>query len=212
MHMPLEEGTRRDIAIVRALRLALGPQPLLMCDANNGYNLNLLKRVLIETADAGLYWFEEPFHEDARLYANLKDWMAARGLQTLIADGEGDASPRLIEWARDGLIDVVQYDVLRPGFSRWLDLGSQLDAWGVRSAPHHYGEPLGNYYGCHLAAAIEHLQPVEWDEAQLDGVDASAYHIIQGVVQVPQLPGFGLTLDTATFDRAVHRGGWSVSA
>jgi L-rhamnonate dehydratase len=117
MHMPLEEGTRRDIAIVRAVRDAAGPDARLMCDANNGYNLNLLKRVLSETADANLYWIEEPFHEDGTLYAHLKAWMQAEGLRVLIADGEGDASPRLLDWACDGLIDVVQHDILRPGFS-----------------------------------------------------------------------------------------------
>src|SRR5215211_2546117 len=50
-HMPLEEGTAREIAIVRAVREAVGPEPPLMLDANNGYNLNLTKRVLGETAD-----------------------------------------------------------------------------------------------------------------------------------------------------------------
>ena len=36
---------------------------------------------------------EEPFHEDAVLYRDLKDWLRAEGLTTLIADGEGEASP-----------------------------------------------------------------------------------------------------------------------
>ena len=55
--------------------------------------------------------------------------LAAEGLPTLIADGEGDASSHLLEWTRRGLIDVVQYDVRHPGFSRWLELGPMLDSW-----------------------------------------------------------------------------------
>ncbi len=51
-HMPLEAGTQRDIAIVRAVRAAIGPEPPLMLDANNGYNLNLAKRVLAEACRA----------------------------------------------------------------------------------------------------------------------------------------------------------------
>ena len=209
LHMPLEEGTQRDIAIVRAVRDAAGPDARLMCDANNGYNLNLLKRELSETADADVYWIEEPFHEDGTLYAHLKEWMHAVGLEVLIADGEGDASPRLLDWARDGLIDVVQHDILRPGFSHWLALGPALDACGARSAPHHYGEPLGNYYACHLAPGIDGFEAVEWDEASLDGVDASAYTICEGRVHLSPAPGFGLALDEDAFARRVREEGWS---
>jgi L-alanine-DL-glutamate epimerase-like enolase superfamily enzyme len=212
MHMPLEAGTRRDIWVIHAVREAVGPQGEVMIDANNGYNLNLAKRVLAETAGDRLYWMEEAFHEDGTLYAHLKEWLAAQGLHTLIADGEGDASPRLLDWARRGLVDVVQYDVLRPGFSRWLEVGPQLDAWGARSAPHHYGEPFGNYAACHLATAIRGFAFVEWDEATVPGLDASGYSISGGWVRVPDRPGFGLKLDLDLYGRAVREGGFVVTS
>lgn len=210
MHMPLEKGTRRDILVIRAVREAVGPDAPLMIDANNGYNVNLVKRVLGETADADVYWIEEAFHEDSRLYAYLKEWFAAEGLKTLIADGEGSASPHLLEWAQQGLVDVVQYDVLRPGFARWLELGPQLDAWNVRSAPHHYGEPYGNYAACHLRPAAQGFERVEWDDAAVPGMDASAYKIVDGEVHVPNLPGFGLRLDDAIYAQAVCETGFVV--
>ena len=83
-HMPMEQGTRRDIAIIHAVRAAVGPHAPLMIDANNGYTLNIAKHVLAETADAGVYWLEEAFHEDDVLYRDLKAWLAERGLATLI--------------------------------------------------------------------------------------------------------------------------------
>ena len=147
-HMPLEAGTQRDIAIVRAVRAALGPEPPIMLDANNGYTLNLAKHVLAETADCGIFWLEEPFHEDDILYQDLHNWLVQARLQTLIADGEGQADPRLLVWARAGLVDVVQYDIFSYGMTRWLTLGRELDAAGVRSAPHHYGAHYGNYVAC----------------------------------------------------------------
>lgn len=88
-HLPLEEGTRRDIAIVHAVREAVGPGCPLMLDANNGYNLNLTKRVLAETASCNIFWIEEAFHEDRILYLDLQAWLKAEGLDVLIADGEG---------------------------------------------------------------------------------------------------------------------------
>jgi L-alanine-DL-glutamate epimerase-like enolase superfamily enzyme len=210
MHMPLQAGMRRDIAVIRAVREAVGSEARIMIDANNGYNLNLAKWVLGETAGARVYWLEEAFHEDARLYQHLREWIDREGLATLIADGEGSASPHLLEWAVRGIVDVVQYDVFRPGFSRWVELGPQLDVAGVRSAPHHYGEPYGNYAACHLAAAIQRFEIVEWDEATVPGLDASGYAIHQGQVSVPDQPGFGLGLDDSVFTRAVQANGFVV--
>ncbi len=210
-HLPLEEGTRRDIAIVRAVREAVGAQSPLLLDANNGYNLNLTKRVLEETADCGVFWMEEAFHEDPVLYRDLRAWLGERNLPVLIADGEGQASPTLLDWAREGLVDVIQYDIFGYGFTRWLKLGQQLDAWGVRSAPHHYGGHYGNYASCHLAGAIRRFTYVEWDEVATPGLDASGYTIQEGYVSVPDTPGFGLSLDEAVFRRAVETNGFTVS-
>ena len=183
----------------------------MMLDANNGYNLNLAKHVLAETAGCGIFWLEEPFHEDDVLYHDLRAWLHQQRLAVLIADGEGQADPRLVQWARAGLVDVIQYDIFSYGFTRWLALGRELDAAGVRSAPHHYGSHYGNYAACHLAGAIRRFAYVEWDEATTTGIDASAYAIRDGWVLVPNTPGFGLTLDETAFQRAIASDGFSRS-
>lgn len=211
LHMPSEEGMRRDIAVVHAVRDAVGADAPLMVDVNNGWNVNLTKRFLEETAGCGIFWLEEAFQEDATLYGHLRRWMAEKGLPTLIADGEGGAPPWFLDWAREGLIDVVQYDVFSYGFTRWLSLGSQLDDWGVRSAPHHYGAHQGNYVTGHLASAIQGFTYVEWDEADAPGLDGSAYAVENGFVHLPDLPGFGLALDEDRFQNAVADGGWRVT-
>lgn len=211
-YLPLDQGTRRDIAVVRAVREAVGPGLPILLDANNGYNLNLTKHVLAETADCGIGWMEEPFHEDALLYEDLRAWLAQENLPILIADGEGDASPRLMEWAHDGIVDVIQYDIFSSGFTRWLATGKQLDVWGAKSAPHHYGGHLGNYYAAQLAGAIRGFTSVEWDEATTPGLDASGYAIHDGWVHLPNTPGFGLILDETVFQHAVATTGFSMDA
>jgi L-alanine-DL-glutamate epimerase-like enolase superfamily enzyme len=210
-HLPLEEGTRRDIAIVRAVRQAVGRDLPLMLDANNGYNLNLAKRVLLETADCNIFWLEEAFHEDRILYLDLQEWLQGQRLAILIADGEGDASPHLLAWAQEGVVNVIQYDIFSHGFSNWLQTSRQLDDWGVRSAPHHYGRHYGNYVACHLAGAIKNFSFVEWDEATTPGLDASGYVIREGRVFVPQAPGFGLKLDDTAFRQAIKREGFVIT-
>lgn len=209
-HLPPDAGTRRDIAVVRAVREAVGPEAALLLDANNGYTLNLTKRVLDETADCGIFWIEEAFHEDDILYQDLKEWLRDRGLPVRIADGEGLASPALMEWARRGLVDVLQYDILHPGFTRWLALGQEIAAWGTGAAPHHYGAFYGNYVTGHLNAALPNLLFVEWDEATVPGVDTSGYRVREGYVHLPNTPGFGLELDEETFRRAVAESGFTI--
>ena len=211
-HMPLDEGNRRDIAVVKAVRAALGPDCAIMLDANNAYNLNITKLVLAATADCNVFWMEEPFHEDDLVFQALRQWLDEQGLSTLIADGEGRAAVELLEWARAGWVDVIQYDIFSHGFSSWLRTGAQLDAWGIRSAPHHYGCHLGNYVSGHLAAAVAGFTFVEWDEAATPGLDASAYRVEEGQVIIPDAPGFGLELDDEVFRAAVKNGGYELRA
>lgn len=210
-HMSPEDGVQRDIAIIQAVRKAVGPHPPLMLDANNGYNLNITKQVLTATADCGIFWMEEAFHEDDVLYQDLQAWLKAQDLAVLISDGEGQADPRLLDWANKGLVDVVQYDYWGYGFTRWLQIGRVLDGWNVRAAPHHYGTHYGNYASGHLAAAIKGFTSVEWDEVETPGLDASGYVISEGTLTIPDKPGFGVILDNDVFQRAVAETGFTLS-
>lgn len=210
MHMELMEGTNRDIAIVNGIREAVGSECEIFIDANNGYNLNLTKHVLKETAHSRLLWIEEAFHEDEMLYRRLKEWMGEQGLETMITDGEGLASPRLVEWAEQGLIDAVQYDLRAYGLVQWLKLGARLDRSGIKSAPHNYSGFFGNYASCHIAPAIEGFLFAEWDEARIPGIETPGYELRGGRMAVPDAPGFGLQVDEAYFAGEVRDNGWSV--
>jgi L-rhamnonate dehydratase len=211
-HMPVDEGTQRDIAIIKAVRDAVDADSKVMIDANNGYNLNLTKQVLSETADCNLYWMEEAFHEDNILYEDLRAWLDKEGLNVLIADGEGQASPSLMQWAQDGLIDVIQYDVFSYGFTPWINTARQLDSWTVKSAPHHYGCHLGNFVSGHLATTIDNFTMVEWDDVTTEGIDTSRYNIQDGWIHIPNESGFGITLDDAIFQTAINDNGFRITS
>lgn len=231
VHLPTSDGLRRDVAVVNAVRAAVGPDAPIMADANNGYTFNLAREFLTKTADASVYWLEEAFWEDPMLFRRLRAWIAAQGLRTLIADGEGrgsvDASvpeladgvealvtapggpsPLLMDMAREGIVEVVQYDVFSPGLTRWLEIGPLLDGWGRLSAPHHYGTLYGNYASAHLGPAIGGFRFVEWDEAQTPALAAPGYRIVDGQVEVPPSPGFGLQLDEDLFLGSLREGGF----
>ena len=211
-HMPPLEGHRRDIAVIRAVRAAVGPDAAILIDANNGYTLNIAKYILSETADCNIFWLEEAFHEDDELYEDLHAWIEREGLSVLIADGEGAASPHLLDYAQRGIVDVIQYDIFSYGMTKWLETAPKLDAWNVRTAPHHYGAHLGNFVSGHLAAAIAGFAFVEWDELSTPGLDSSAYKVDDGHVHIPEAPGFGLKLDESLFQQAVAANGYVVKA
>lgn len=211
-HMPLEAGTARDIAVIRAVREAVGPDSTVMIDANNGWNLNITKNVLAETADANLYWVEEAFHEDNVLYEDLQGWLETEGLGVLIADGEGAADARVVPWAHEGLIDVVQTNIFARGLSAWRALAIELAADGVESSPHTYGGGVSNYVSSQLAASTEGVRFVEWDEASFAEVDASGFRIDEGEIVVPSSPGLGLELVADAFEAAVKAGGVTLLA
>ena len=93
-----------------------------------------------------------------------------------IAQGRGPSRPpvdnslgstvgQFQDFAREGVVDVVQQDVIVPGITRWLQMGPLLDSWGRKASPHHYGTLFGNYASAHLGPALPNFLFVEWDEA-----------------------------------------------
>jgi L-alanine-DL-glutamate epimerase-like enolase superfamily enzyme len=109
-------------------------------------------------------------------------------------------------------VDVLQWDVLVPGLTRWIEVSPKIVEWGRLASPHHYGTHLGNYHSCHLGLAVPNYGFVEWDEATTPGITAPGYAIEEGYATVPSAPGFGLELDEDTFGRAVRAGGFTVTA
>jgi L-rhamnonate dehydratase len=201
LHMPLEEGTRRDVAVVRAVREAVGPGARLMIDANNGYNYNLTIRVLHETRDCDIWWIEEAFHEDPVLYTHLRSWLRAEGMKILIADGEGVASPLMLQWALEGAVDCLQFSCREKGFTEWLRLGKLLRDVGRFAAPHNFGSHWTCFAAGHLAAVLG--CHVEWDAAErCPALDTSAFGPIRGgrVTLPVDKPGFGIVLNSEALE------------
>lgn len=206
--MEPEAGLDRDVAVIEGVRDAVGDRCGVLADANNGFTLNGTLRFLDRTRASRIGWIEEPFAEDDVLLAALREWIAAEELGVLVADGETATTGEAEELAHQGVLDVVQCDILQAGFSGWLRLGPTLDALGVASAPHHHGRYLGNYV--HLAAAVKGFRYVEWDEATVPGLAPCGYAFSQGRLRLSTEPGFGVDLDEEAFSQAVKAGGFDI--
>jgi D-galactarolactone cycloisomerase len=210
-YMERSAGDARDVAVTRLVR-ELHPQARILVDGNDGYAPEGICRYLQEVADCGLYWIEEPFVETADGLRQLRAAVSALSPATLIADGEsrngrlqdplgefGKWQPshleELLALARDGLLDVLLMDIGAMGFTAWRRLLPAVRAAGAQGSPHAWSEPFKTYYAAQLGCGLGGVPIVEGVPGRVDGVDDSGYLLRNGILSLPETPGFGLAID-----------------
>lgn len=192
--MPREEGLRRDIEVTRAVRAAY-PQARILVDANDGYDAAGFVRYLEAVADCDLFWVEEPFPETIADLAVLRECPALG--RTLVADGEYEPDvPALLELAGQKLLDVLLMDMVSYGLTAWRAIMPRLREIGVRASPHAWGVPLKTLYAAQVAAGLGNVVTIEGVPGTMEGLDCSGYALHEGVLSVPDAPGFGIALQT----------------
>lgn len=174
----------RDVERVKAVRRAIGPDRMLMVDANQGLTLDRARRFARRVEDCRLQWFEEPFPKhDLESYAQLR---TATEIPLAAGEREYGRAPfrRLLQ---TGAIDVIQPDLLRAGGATvWRSVAELTQAFQRRIAPHFYKE-----YDVHLAAACPNLVAVECFD-WLDPLLEHPLEIANGKAAIPDRPGFGV--------------------
>ncbi len=206
-------GLERDIEVLEATRSLTGPEARLLIDANNGYSPDEAREVLRRAGGFGLHWFEEPFPEDADETLALRRFIDESGHHALIADGEGAErrAEEFTEIVRSGGIDVVQFDMRALTLTRWLRYLSVIEETGSLAAPHNWGSHLAGFYIQQFGRGCAHFGMAEIDPMTVDGVEARGYRMVEGMMHVPDSPGFGLTLDSEAFGRACREAdGWAI--
>jgi L-rhamnonate dehydratase len=200
--MPREEGNERDVEVVKLIRKHAGPDILLGIDANNGYDLAGAKRLLDELADDKLAFVEELFPETVNECLELKAFIRERGWQTLVADGETQHELAAYgPFMEAGAIDVFQGDMNHFGPDGILQEASMAKPHGGRIAPHNWGSLIGFYMETHIGRAVKNFYRAEHDPLTSDAIVADGYRIEDGMVRVPDSPGFGLSIDEGALAR-----------
>ena len=189
-----------DAERVAAARAGAGPDFILAVDSNRGWPVDEAVRFarLIERHD--IRWFEEPCHwyDDAAMMAAVR-----RRTTIPINAGQSEISShgvrRLIE---AGAVDIVNFDASEGGgITEWRRAAALCAVHGVAVA--HHEEPQ---IAAHLLAAIPHGTYVEcfpdpardplWERLILNRAP-----IRDGIIAVPEGPGFGLALDWKLIDK-----------
>ena len=190
-----------DLARLRAVREAIGPDAALMVDANQAFTRDeaLRRTRLLEPLD--LTWIEEPLPaDDVRGHALLA---AATGIP--VAAGESLYSVgQFREYLSAGAVSVVQPDVARiGGITPWLKVAHLAEAFDVNVAPHFLME-----LHLSLAAAVPNGRWVEWIP-QLSLLTAVPVETAGGRAVAPSSAGLGIAWDQAAIEaHRVHRACW----
>ncbi len=202
--METEAGFARDLAVIRLIRQHAGPEVVLAADANNGYDLARSKRFLTELPDANLAFVEELFPEDVAQDLELKAFLRERKLPTLIADGETqDRLEPFKPLIAARAVDIYEGDINHFGIEGVLTEAAWAAAEGLQVSPHGWGSLVGFYMTLHVGRAITNYYRAENDPLDNSILIADGYDIRDGMVRVPEAPGFGLKLDEAKFAASI---------
>ncbi len=199
-----KEGLRRDIEVVRSVRSAIGSEPRLLVDANNGYRNDFAGawQFLLETKQQRLDWLEEVFPEDAELYRQLRHRMRQAGIRTPIADGENmraaeDFRP-YVEPER--LFDVMQLDIRTGGILDCRAMSQLGEPYGAQAVPHNWGSQVGLLMSLHLAKTQKNIMGAEDDRSTCAALNVRGYEFKDGAYTVSGEPGLGVTVNEDVYE------------
>ena len=182
------ENYRRDIHRVDAVRKAVGPDILLMVDANGRWDLPTAQRFGKAISDFDVFWFEEPiWYDDVAGHARL-----AEAIDTPIALGE---QLYLLDHFKSFLdakaLHFVQPDAVRlGGITEWLQVADLALANRLPVCAH-----VGDMAQIHLPLSIAHpactmLEYIPW----LRQCFTEPVTVRDGYFIPPEEPGANVTL------------------
>ena len=148
----LGDAPENDMKRMRAVREAFGDSLVILTDANIGYQLEDVRRVMPALDEIRAGWLEEPFPaHDYRSYKEAK--LLGR---TPLAAGENHYTRfefnRVIE---DGAITILQPDLSKcGGITEALRIAALASAWKLPIHPHSSMTGLNHAASIHFLAAI----------------------------------------------------------
>ncbi len=194
---------RKDYAMVEAAREVLGPDRELMIDVGMRWDAQTAIEHIESLRPLRPYWFEEPcFADEYETYAAIADahpW-------TRIVGGEQEYNRwgfrRLMEW---GKVKGIQPDLARNGgITETRKVAAIAQERGVPVFLHGWSTNVLLAANLHFIAATPNCRwleycmgdsPLRWEVTQ------ESLPVVDGVVQVPEGPGLGVTLNPATLSR-----------
>jgi D-galactarolactone cycloisomerase len=208
--MKIGLGASRDIQLVKAVREAIGPDILLMVDANHAYTAREAIPLGRKLEHLDVFWFEEPVApEDHQGYRDV-----CTALDLPVAGGEAEFT----RWGFRDLIANRCVDVLQPetcglgGITEYCKVLALAHTYFIPVVNHVWGSAVAVATNLHLLAALpdlpgaaEPVQPMlEYDttpnrfreELLVKPLDIPGQVKRNGGwVSLPPGPGLGIVID-----------------
>ncbi|WP_459615861.1 mandelate racemase/muconate lactonizing enzyme family protein [Bordetella sp. 2513F-2] len=190
---------RRDIARVQAVRAAFGDEVDLLVDANTGYTLEDVRRVMPAYDELGVGWLEEPFPAwDRHAYQ-----AAAQLGRTPLAAGENHYTRYEFQALMDdGAVRYAQPDLSKTGgITEGMRIAAMVSARKMTVNPHTSATAINMATSIHFLCAVDNPGYFEGDVTALNPfrdhlAGRQPYELdAQGCVSPLQGPGIGLQLD-----------------
>jgi L-alanine-DL-glutamate epimerase and related enzymes of enolase superfamily len=177
-----------DVARIRAVREAIGPDRRLMVDVNQAWNLKQTLRMAQRLEEFDLFWLEEPMP-----FQRVDDYVAATAAMSMpMCTGESNYyKDEILELAQRRATDFVMPDLMRMGgVTEWMKATRTCESLGATVTPHLFME-----HSAHLAAASPN---VVWQEYQpwWQPIMVHPVELVDGSIKLSDRPGFGIELDT----------------
>ena len=190
---------RRALAIVQAVRHAVGPDVEIMVEMHGRFTPSTAAAVARLLEPFNPAWIEEPTPPE-----NPLAYRTVRSATHLpIATGERAHTMEDIRgFIEGGLVDIVQVDLTHfGGFLAMKKLAGWADAYSLILAPHNVCGPVGTMANLHFAVATPNYKVLEHFNDFADSwvhelVDASPrIDPADGCFAVPERPGLGVRLN-----------------
>jgi L-alanine-DL-glutamate epimerase-like enolase superfamily enzyme len=197
--MPGEAGVERDIEAFKVVREAVGNNFNLMADANNGYEdeFKWALKFLVECLPHDMYWMEEIFPDSVEQYRRLHDALHEKNLGVRISEGENiqdieGFSPYLGK----NIYNIIQPDMRTVGFTNILRGSEMARQYGISLVPHNWQSEMGKIMSIHAAMIDKNISFAEDDRYDNFALDSSQYLFRDGQWIAPDLPGWGIQLNS----------------
>ncbi|GLZ03791.1 dehydratase [Actinomadura sp. NBRC 104412] len=191
------DETVRSIALVEAVRDAIGPECELLVEMHGRFSPATAIRLarLLEPYDPA--WLEEPCPPE-----NLKA-LAKVSAHTGLPIATGERIHDRIEFRE--LLELQAADIVQPdvghlgGIAETRKLAATAETYYVQLAPHNVGGPVLTAASLQLGVCVPNFKILEhfndFADARITSVAKGAPAVVDGYFAVPQAPGLGVELD-----------------
>jgi len=204
MKMKVGLDIEADIANVKTVREAIGPDIDLMIDANHAYNLREAVQLANAVEKYNIYWFEEPISPE--YYDQYSELRTKTSIP--IAGGE-------CEYLRFGFqtllksrsVDIVQPDICASGgLTEAKRIAGIASVYGVEVIPHTWGSGIAIAAAMHFVANLDSMPGrlksptsyIEYDQTEnglREELTTTDMIFDNGLIVISDTPGLGFEVN-----------------